>query len=184
MNNHEKTNSNLWTFKMGKETYFFRTMHQVWNNNVKQVRNIKLTYLPGLQKRTSMDGCNISLVPSSHLTKTLDEILWCSEPQHFKLKCICSTSCKTNHKKHSIFKTTPLSATLTFTCLLPVVCLLTLCFPVIKFHWKILKHHPDPVPRKRCVVLMEPTNLARHYTHLVLSQWFCLLVWIVTWFCS
>ena len=99
MNNHEKKISNLWTFKMSKQIYFFRTMHQVWNNNVKQVRNIKLAYLPGLQKRTSMDGCNISSAPSSHLTKTLDEILWCSEPQNFLLKCICSISCKTNHKK-------------------------------------------------------------------------------------
>jgi len=145
MNNHEKKTSNLWTFKMSKQIYYFRTMHQVWNNNVKLVMNIKLTYLPGLQKRTSMDGCNISLVPSSHLTKTLDEILWCSEPQNFLLKCICSISCKTNHKKHSIFKSTLLSVTLTFTCLLPVLCLLMLWFPVIKFHWNILKHHSDHV---------------------------------------
>lgn len=125
MNNHEKKISKLWTFKMSKQIYFFCTMHQVWNN-VKQVINIKLTYLPGPQKRTGMDGCNISSAPSSHLTKTLDEILWCSEPQNFLLKCICSISCKTNHKKHSIFKSTPLSAALTFTCLLPVLYLLTL----------------------------------------------------------
>ena len=84
--------------KWANKSIFFRTMHQVWNNNVKQVRNIKLAYLPGLQKRTSMDGCNISSAPSSHLTKTLDEILWCSEPQNFLLKCICSISCKTNHE--------------------------------------------------------------------------------------
>ena len=108
-------------------------MHQVWNNNVKQVRNIKLAYLPGLQKRTSMDGCNISSAPSSHLTKTLDEILWCSEPQNFLLKCICSISCKTNHKKTFNFWIH------TFECCpdihLPSSCIVsTHAICVIKFH--------------------------------------------------
>ena len=169
---------------MSKQIYFFFcTMHQVWNSNITQVRNIKLTYLPGLQKRTSMDGCNISSAPSSHLTKTLDEILWCSEPQNFLLKCICSISCKTNHKKHSIFKSTPLSATLTFTCLVPVLSLLKLSLSLnfIEIYLSITR---TTWPQKRCVVLMGPTNLARYFTHLVLSQWFCLLVLIVTWFRS
>ena len=112
---------------MSKQIYFFLAPSIKFQIIMfKQVRNVKLAYLPGLQKRTSMDGCNISSAPSSHLTKTLDEILWCSEPQIFLLKCICSISCKTNHKKHSLFKSTPLSAALTFTCLLPVLYLLTL----------------------------------------------------------
>ena len=95
-----------------------------------------------------MDGCNISSAPSSHLTKTLDEILWCSEPQNFLLKCICSISCKTNHKKTFNFWIH------TFECCpdihLPYSCIVfTQEFPVIKFHWNILKHHSDNVAPKK-----------------------------------